>query len=178
MRTSRKSNVTGWLSWKSIYCLLGYFSVTLTFHNDATGNKYLHKILRALELIRCSLRYLPFFHPKPQCSRASCFKDWTVFVTFWQMVAEKVKGTHGVHCRGINPVENPRVSTVDPVGRDATKGFFELSKPQRETPPPPPLQVWIPWKTAPSLEMPTSDSFTYRLPGVHSVPHTLRGKLI
>lgn len=87
------------------------------------------------ELIRCSLRYLPCFHPKPQCSHVSCFKDKTVFVTFWQMVAEKVKGTHGAHCRGINPVENPCVSTVDPLGRDATKGFFLNSASHKESPP-------------------------------------------
>lgn len=40
------------------------------------------------------------------------------------MEAGKVKGAHGADCRGINPKEDPCVSMVDPLGRDATKGFF------------------------------------------------------
>lgn len=38
--------------------------------------------------------------------------------------SQKVKDTHGAHCGGINPVGYPRVSVVDPLGRDATKGFI------------------------------------------------------
>lgn len=37
---------------------------------------------------------------------------------------QKVKDTHGAHCRGINPVGYPCVSMVDPPGTDATKGFI------------------------------------------------------
>lgn len=52
------------------------------------------------------------------------------------MAAEKVKGTHGARCRGINPVENSCVSAVDPLGRDATKGFFWTQQATKRAPPP------------------------------------------
>lgn len=47
--------------------------------------------------------------------------------------SQKVKDTHGAHCREINPVGYPCVSL--PLGEMPPKAFFELSKLQRETPP-------------------------------------------
>lgn len=92
------------------------------FENPSSQYKYTKNLHQLFGFVSNTLRP-PSPHLRQQCHYVqvwSCFQTLLVILTG----AGKVKSTHGGRTvRGINP-EEPRVSVVDPSGRDATKGFF------------------------------------------------------
>lgn len=145
--------------------LWSYFAFTL-----------LHWAYKVPSLI-CQLHYyiiISITLPLTNSSRALMLKRLnTVRVhDFITDGSQKVKDTHEAHCRGINPVGYPFCvyGGGSPWERRHQRLFLNSASYKER---PPTLQVLIPWRQrAPSLEMPTPHSLTYRLPGVHSVPHT------
>lgn len=55
---------------------------------------------------------------------SKCENRTNTVLDFMTDGSQKVKDTHGAQCRGISSIGHPRVTVVEPLRGDATKGLF------------------------------------------------------